>query len=242
MKSIQKQYTDEMKKRFGYYAIWTPDVPLKLGDILILENDGFNKIDNLANLGISFEIFPDNTKSILEYSSERGITMVQKLAGEAPLVGSSLTEADAGIIVEFSKEKSILFKLNNVTSPYIDRTNSLGTEIIEKYNSGDWKKEWFVVSELKEAESATIIISNSNKGKIELKANANIGGTNFDIADASFDFSVKFNTGLSTKIVASEGITPLFKLRGIKKMGSTSNFSALSEEYSFELIEDEDLV
>ena len=240
MQSIQKQYTNEMRNKFGYYATWTPDVHLNLGDIVTIDKNEFTRLDNLVNLGIPFEILRDNTKSNLEYCSEKGVNIIQKLAGKAAPQGSMLKEADAGIIVEFSKEKSVLFKSENVTSPYIDKIISLGKRIIEKYNCGDWKKEWFVITELKEAESATIIISNSNKGKIELKANADIGATSLNIADASLNFSVAYDTGLSTKIIASEGITPLFRLMGIKKKGSNNDFSVLSEEYSFELIEDED--
>jgi hypothetical protein len=241
MKSAQKQYTDEVRKRFGgYYATWTPDVPLKLGDVGILENNIFKRMDNLNNLGLTFEIIEDQTKASLEYSSKNSVKLTNKIAGDAVPQGSMLKISDTGIIVEFSREKAVLFKLNNVTSSYIDKLSALGDDILDRYNNNQWKKEWVVITELKKAESATIIISNSKDSKIELKANANIGITDLDIANTSFNFSVQNPNNADMKIIAQEGLTPLFQLMGITKKGSSTEITILNQDYSFELITGED--
>ena len=88
--------------------------------------------------------------------------------------------------------------------------------ILKLFSENRWKKEWVVITELVVAESTSIIISNSAKGKIELKATANIEAPSFDIADANFQFAPSFSRGLETKIVSAEGLPPLFKAMGIK--------------------------
>jgi hypothetical protein len=139
-----------------------------------------------------------------------------KLSGTAGPQGSVLTNLDAGIIVEFSKENSTLFKANNTTSPSIKDIIKLGEQVLKLYREGKWNKNWVIVTDLVEAENATVIISNNSNSKIELKANANIDAPTLDIADAEFKFSTQFSRGLETKIISAEGLTPLFKVMGIK--------------------------
>jgi len=216
MASAQEQYTDEMKKKFGYYATWNPGVPLKLGDIGTLNDNVFTRLSNLSDRGIEFEIREDLTKTPLEHSSEGSVSVTTKLSGTVAPQGSVLTNLDAGIIVEFSKENSTLFKANNTTSPSIKDAIKLEEQVLDLYRKGKWNKNWAIVTELVEAENATVIISNNSNSKIELKANANIDAPTFDIADAEFKFSTQFSNGLETKIISAEGLTPLFKVMGMK--------------------------
>ena len=216
MASAQGQYTNEMKKKFGYYATWNPGVPLKLGDIGTFNDNVFTRLSNLVDRGIEFEIRPDETKTPLEHNSEGSVSVTTKLSGTVAPQGSVLTNLDAGIIVEFSKENSTLFKANNTTSPSIKDTITLGEQILKLYREGKWNKNWVIITELVEAENTTVIISNNSNSKIELKANANIDAPTFDIADAEFKFSTQFSKGLETKIISAEGLTPLFKVMGMK--------------------------
>ena len=216
MPSAQRQYTDEMKKKFGYYATWNPGVPLDLGDIGTFKDNVFTRLSNLKEIGIEFEIRPDETKTPLEHNSQGSVSVTTKLSGTAAPQGSVLTNLDAGIIVEFSKENSTMFKSNNTSTSTIKDGIKLGNQVLALYRAGKWNKNWAIVTELVEAENATIIISNTSNSKIELKANANIDAPTFDIADAEFKFSTQFSRGLETKIISAEGLTPLFKIMGLK--------------------------
>jgi hypothetical protein len=216
MASAQEQYTDEMKDRFGYYAAWNPGTPFALGDIGVLRDNLFTRLSNVSELGFTFDIREDPTKTPLEHSSRGSVSVTTKLSGALAPQGSALTDADAGIIVEFSRENATLFKANNTTSPSILDAIKLGDQIIERYRQGRWNKKWVVITELVMAESATIIISNSANGKIELKANADVHVPSIDIADAALNFSTQFSRGLETKIISQEHLTPLFKLMGMK--------------------------
>lgn len=216
MKGPQEQYTDELKNYFGYYATWNPGLPLKLGYIGVLKDNVFTKISQLSERGITFEDEPDITPTDLEYNSKGNVSIMTKLSGTVAPQGSALTNADVGIIVEFGKESSTLFKANKTLTPTIKDTIKLGDQILKLYGDGKWNKNWVIITELVTAESATIVISNNTNGKIELKANANVNATKIDIADAKFEFSTQFSKGLDTKIVAEAGLTPLFKVMGIK--------------------------
>jgi len=220
MRPINKQYIKEMKNKYGgYHATWAPGVPLQVGDIGDFDKDGvFQKLANLKNRKIDFEVLIDEKSDQFDYTSQNSVSVKTKLAGEiAP--NSVLKDIDAGVIVEFSKGSSVLFKAKDVKYHSIEDVIQLEEDVIELYNKGKWKKEWCVITELAVAESATIIIANGSSSKIELKANANIGASKIDIADASLDFSIQSAKDMNTTIIAQEGLTPLFKVRKLKFTG-----------------------
>lgn len=206
-----KKYTRELKEQFNYLATWLPGTPIELGDIGILKNFQFTKISNLIELGIAFEIVTDETKSDIEHSSSGAVSITTKASGAVAPHGSTLGDLDAGITVEFSKENAILFKANGTTSPCIKNQIALGKTIIELYKQGKWDKDWSVITEKVDSESATILISSSSASKVELKAKGKIESAKLDIADAGLGFELTFSKDLSTKIIAEDSITPLFK-------------------------------
>jgi hypothetical protein len=215
MKGPQEQYTDEMKRKFGYMATWLPGIPLVLGDIGVVRDNAFTRIASLDDFNINFEIREDETPEDLEYSSKGSVSVTTKLSGAITPPGSSLGNLDAGFVVDFTGANSILFKANKTRTNLIKNTIKLGEEVLSLYREGRWNKKWVVITELVEAESATILISNTKNAKIELKANANIQLTKLDIADASLDLGYTSYKGLDTKVIAQSGLTPLFKVKGI---------------------------
>ena len=211
-----KKYTREMKEQFGYLATWLPNTRLSLGDIGILRDNQFTKISNLSDHGIGFEIEEDEIKAVIEYSSKGAVSLTSKASGTVAPQGSVLGETDAGILVEFSRENAILFKANGTMSPCIKNQISLGKEIISLYEKGKWDKDWAVITEKVDADSTTIIISSSSKGKIELKATGSIKAAKLDIADINLGFELSFSKDLSTSIIAEGSLTPLFKASRLK--------------------------
>src|SRR5688572_12513976 len=215
-KGPQEQYTDDLRKRFGYYATWLPGTPLSLGDVGLVKDNVFTRVANIEDFKIKFEKLTDDSPDDLEYSSKGSVSVTAKLSGTVTPEGSSLGKLDAGFIVEFQNENSILFKANQAKIGLIKNTNTLGDQVLRLYEEGKWNKHWVVITELVKSESATILISNSANGKIELKANASVDAPKLDIADAKFELGAIFSKGLETKIIAQTGLTPLFKVKGIK--------------------------
>jgi hypothetical protein len=207
------QYTKELYKQFHYYATWLPGTPVELGSIGVMKNKEFTKLSHLRNEGIEFGIDADTTKTDMDYASEKAITVKPKISGNMPVAGSVLSQVDAGFTVEFSRENSVLFKAKGSVSHSISNQIKLGQEIRKRIKEGRWEKNWVVISELVVADSTTILVSSSSKGKIELKAKANIGAAKLDIADAGLQLEVAFSRDLHTQMIAEQGATLLFKVR-----------------------------
>lgn len=216
MKGPQEQYTDEMKKKFGFLATWLPGTPLILGDIGILNDNVFTHVAFLEDFNIQFVTRVDTTGDDIEYSSTGAVSVATKMSGTVAPQGSTFGDIDAGFIVEFANENSVFFKANEIKTNLIENTAKLGDEILKLYHEGKWNKHWVVITELVAAKTATILISNTTNAKIELKASANVEAKKLDIADAKFDFGTTFSKGMNTKIIAQSGLTPLFKVMALK--------------------------
>ncbi len=218
MALIEKQYLKEIYKGLGYFATWSPGVTLKLGDIGVMDGNKFERESSLKEKGIEFEVREDDTPMNLQYSSAGNVVISLKAAGNLPPVaGCTLTKADAGAIIEFKNTSGVVFKANKILNPCIEDTHTLGKEIMRRYERREWEKEWKVITELAQAGSATIIISQGKGGKIELKAEGQINAANIDIADTDAKFHATHIENIHTQIIAKKGITPLFKVKGIKK-------------------------
>lgn len=213
-----KKYTKELYKQFRYLATWLPGTPLKLGDIGLLHGKEFTRIGNLGDdsYNIKFEIEQDQNPASIHHSSEGAVTVTAKGAGTVSPQNSSLLDIEAGFNVSFKKENAILFKAIGTLNHTIKDQIKLGNKVLGLYKDKKWDKDYVVITELVEAESATILISREKNSIIDLKVNGDVGASGLNIADANLGLGVSFSRGLNTEIIAEKGLTPLFKISKVK--------------------------
>ncbi len=234
MAKAWEQYSNEMFKKFGYMATWTPGVQMELGDVGVVKDKLFTRITTLKNLGIPFNIRPDTSKESQKHSSSGSVSITFKAAGKAPAVGSVLTEAEAGFSIEFKKSKATVYEALGCLAPSIDDQVAIGKRIRQLADQGDWNKDWAVITELVTADSATVLISNSSSAKIELSASGAVTAGTVSLADVSAGLQIAFSKDMQTVLVSQAGLTPLFKARALKSNGpigplfKSENLAALS--------------
>ncbi|ULQ51779.1 hypothetical protein [Flavihumibacter fluvii] len=217
MANPHKFYLAHMNAKTGYRATWDPGRPLKIGFIGKLDKFGvFTVFSSLDKEGLIPEVLTDTSDSEMDYTSENEVNIGTKLAGKAPAVGSVLTDAEAGFVIDFKSEKGVVFKANGYKTHQVTNLGEIEKFILPKFKQGNWEKDWLIVTQLVEASSATIIISNSSNGKLELKASAGVGAANLKLTDASLGLTVARETGSTLKFIAQEGLTPLYRLMGIR--------------------------
>lgn len=213
---VSKQYTKKLKKEFDYSATWLPTTVVKPGDVGTLDNYMFRYVASLNDFDVDFKTIDESSNMDFEYCSSDSVSINAKLSGQAPIPGSSLTTADAGLNIKFSKGNGIVFRLSECTSTRIADMNAVGEQILSLYNDKKWKKNLVVVNEAVRANSATIIISNSSDAQLDLLVKGKASLDTIDLADVNADFKILKKSKIATNIVASEGLTPLFRTSGIK--------------------------
>lgn len=216
MPSPYKYYLKHMHKAAGYRATWDPATILHIGDIVKLESDGTTtKYSTLADVGIGLKISSNETRSSLDYTSHDKVDITTKAAGKLPSPGSGLNKADAGFTFNFKSADGVVFQIRNYKTNQIDNLAAIQAEILEKYESGEFDEDWLIVNKLIEAETATIIISNSSNAALDLKANASVDAAGLKLTDASLQFSVAREQGSTMKYITQSDITPLYQVMGV---------------------------
>jgi hypothetical protein len=241
MASPHKQYTKELYNQFTYLAMWLPSVPIKLGDVGIFNKGRFERITRLRNLGLSFEIRQDKTPSQVSYATEGAVSLSFKAEGEAPPPVSQLTAAQAGFLIEMTRANATLFQALETYSPSIEDQVTLGKQILELYKTGEWDLKYFVVTEILEARSATILISSSVNARVELSATGKINPGMIDLADIHAGLRLEHSRNMNTQIIATAGLTPLFKARSVKKRFGLGNAFFRDSEFELSGLTPEDI-
>lgn len=218
MVAVHHQYTEEMKKKFGYLAAWLPNQSVRLGDVGILQDRVFEQMTTLDELGISFETRFSDMPADYEYQSSDKVSVQVKLSGELPVAESVLTKADAGIGYYFHDANAIVFQALKCNVESILEKAKLGEKIIQLFEKEQWPRDYVIITDLIRCKSATILISSGRDGYIEFAVNANVQANQFiKIADAETKLRLVQSSNIGTQIVGTKNLTPLFKVFGIKQ-------------------------
>lgn len=217
MANPHKFYLQHMNAKTGYRGTWDPGKPLKIGSIGKLDKFGvFSVFSSLEKEGIPVEELQDTSTSDMDHTSSDSVTITAKVSGSAPVAGSVLTDVEAGFSFDFKSDKSVVFQSVGNKTHQLVNLGEIEHLILEKFNNGNWDKDSLIVTELVEAATATIIISNSSSGKLELKAKADAGTQNLKLTDVSLGLSVAREQGSTIKFIAENGLTPLYRVMGIR--------------------------
>jgi hypothetical protein len=217
MPAPYKFYLNYMHSQTGFRASWDPGRRLQIGQIGKLDANGiFSVYSSLLNEGITPETDEALNTSDLDYTSHDNVDITAKLAGSVPIAGSVLGNTEAGFSFEFKNENSIVFQASQYRTQQLVNIGAIERAVLSKYEQGNWDKDWLIVSQLIVAGSSTIIICNSADAMLELKAKAGAGTGDLKLTDASLDLSVAHEKGSTLKYISQSGLTPLYKLMGIR--------------------------
>jgi hypothetical protein len=213
--SINEFYTRDLKDNLNYTATWLPNFKLSLGDVGVLSKYEFTYRTNLKKLGIPFEEGTVGSPGTYGHMSSGSVTWDIKLTGKAPLPGSALTAADAGIGFQFGNKHAVVFLATNCKVHRISDQETLKQTIFDKYKDKEWDRNYVVVTELVTAGNTTIIISNGSNGRYELRAKAGLVPA-FESINVGGNFSLVHESQIGFHFLAKSGLTPLFRCMGVR--------------------------
>lgn len=216
MADIGEFYTRQVRERAGYLATWLPGRVLYLGDIGAMEGDEFAQTSNLQVHGISYDERPAGQGQDIELTSSDDVRIDVTVAGKTPSsTFKTLGEADAGLVVTFGRHAGFVIQAAGVSQTNIGNLEQIEDAIRDQSQQDIWRRTWrrtnAVVSELVTAQVCTILIAESSDAHVELKATADISPEGLTLANADAKFVVTSAEGVTTRIVAATGLTPLFR-------------------------------
>jgi hypothetical protein len=133
--------------------------------------------------------------------------------GSAPIQG---VPALAGIDVQFGDEGSFIFDALGCVDQSIRNQAKLEDDLRVALAEEKWKLPWLVVTHTVEAQSATILISNSGNSQLKLAANGNLAAAQQSLAHLDAKLAVTDQSGDVTKLIGGRGLTLMYRLSALR--------------------------
>jgi hypothetical protein len=211
-------YLNLMNSKTGYRAAWNPNVKLEIGMVGKIDKTGvFNVYKTLQKEGVPMQIMASDSSIDLDYTSSDSVSITSKLAGAAPVAGSSLTDVHAGFSVDFKSDNGVVFQSTGNKTYQLTNLEEIETQVLAKYDKGEWPDDYLIITQLVVADTATIIISNSSNVHLDLQASANAQVAALKLTDASLGLTIVRQEGSSMHYLAEKGLTPLYRVMGVRR-------------------------
>lgn len=211
MDSIAESYTSTLHEKLKFFASWPNNMLVQLGDYGTLQGALFAKTGNLGsdfNINIVPDIQSGAVNNVFEHKSG-GIKEIQLNAD------ASTIQADACVRLEFGSANSLYFKALKSTYSGLKNRAEVDLEILRRYNNDLWDAKLVVVISVIKATATTILISEGKGASVEISGRATTT-EGINLVDASAGLSIRSDKHMGLKILASNGLTPLFGLARVK--------------------------
>lgn len=159
MASLQNSYAREVREGLGWGATWLPSMRVQVGDVGTFMDGVFVKGTDLALLKIPFSTEASSHPVDLNFSSQRGVSITTKAAGETSAAFQGVLAAHAGIAVSFERKAGVVMSLTGLDGERVRDRPALEAELQRRLNGGGgWQESFAVVVERLAARSATILL------------------------------------------------------------------------------------
>lgn len=207
-----ERYIKEMRAQFDYLSAWLPNAHLELGDVGILRRDRFERQTSLTELDIPFTTRERNHSVDLDYCSAGDVSINVTGAAGSPQVGP------LRIAVSFTGEHSVVFQAKACHVTEIANRHTLGRTVLALAESGQWQRDHVVITELLSTGPAVVLVSNNRDARIEMASSIPaVAADPLPLASASAALDIISSRGIGVKIIAPDGLTPLFRAAGVQR-------------------------
>jgi hypothetical protein len=218
MGSPVQLYLEQLHQRLGYFATWLPNDLIAIGDIGVLEGGRFRKVASLDELGIKCGVSEAGQPATFNYSSTN-YTHVE--AGG----GAEVAElARAEIKFTFTRRGAYALQATNARNLQMANRVVVAEAILDRLLSQKWELQWLVIEALYEADAATVIVSQEDKGELVLSAEMELPVGTLPLADPKLGLRVESTSGTVLALLAEQGLKPAYACMRVQRSwtGSTS--------------------
>ena len=189
-----------------FWATWEPSDDIALGGVGTIGPDNiFSQTDTLESFGIPIEPFADTTLSGQDYTTQSGVSVIAKASGQLDQRFKKLTEADAGFSASFAAEGAVAMKMADASLARLANQTNLRRQVISSILRGKFPRDHAIIAAVRSAETGIVVVSQSSKGSVEVKAKAKTVAGN-----ARVEFEVVDSSGSLAKFEENHGWTPEF--------------------------------
>lgn len=211
IKNLQKNIN---KISEGYFANWTPDMPISVGDYGYINGYRFTRDGNidryLTDVGIQ-----SIRSETATFEKKDGLTVRARCAAEGDTAAGS-----AKLELKFGAEGAFLYHLKDLTNiQFKERREAfekLGKLILSEKLK--WKNDYVLVTEVKQAGLALVLVADSANAEMEIECSSEeptenlasaVGGIRYSRdSDRVIRYEIEQNTTLLFRVVGFTEVPP----------------------------------
>ncbi|MEL6958486.1 MAG: hypothetical protein AAGL89_05980 [Pseudomonadota bacterium] len=209
-----KSYADPMHKKFGYYAVWEPNVRINVGDYGTVNGTGKNKntINVIGNVADDFKSVKMTTvksaRADVESLMSKGTTV-----GKAKATGSD-GASELSVEIGFGKKNSFLYHGSGMVVESIKNPQKFGQDL---YRQKGWKRKWVVVTAVHHTERMTLLLCEEKNGSATVSGNSKLKSAN--LASVAAEASVEATSAAVANYSVPAACTPLARAYKLNRKG-----------------------
>ncbi|MHC3471423.1 hypothetical protein ACYF6T_22400 [Streptomyces sp. 7R007] len=200
----------------GWWVTWPLTQKVRVGDVRALYDDGSVAAGTLADQGIDAPQGPPGAHGDLVYDAGGTASVRFKAAGAAAQGFSSVTQADAGALVEFHAEHSALVVYTGLEQRGVADVPRLARALVRRLWQGAWDPALLAVTEVIGAGAGTALTAERMGASAELRLTAGLGAGPLQLADLAgrVSFGASRHVGLT---VTGTDLTPCYRVVRVRE-------------------------
>lgn len=208
-------FVEEVQRRIysrtSLFGTWLPTDPIQVGEYGSIRRGRFNREGNLKQRGIPLsETRIASSPSVLGFSDRASFNSKGSVAAKAGNVASGVLE------ITLSGEGAFVYHLQDIVVRRIANKEeffeSLFLAILS--NKLKWRDDFVVIDEVREAGASTLIVLESDAGKLTVKGNIPLGAESAaPLAKIGAKVSVNIERGSIFHAMGKTSSTPLYSAK-----------------------------
>lgn len=234
MKGLIQAYVKSVWRNATMHALYPPSDDISIGQVFTFRHGAFSKEFVLTDVDIPFTK-KEGTVGDWTSKASDGSSLDLVVDGKLPdgSVVRVLGDAKIGAVVKLKSESSYVMNLTDVTTESIENLRAVKKEVARRFRRNGWDTSYIVCTERWVAKETTIVAGSKDETMVGLKAQADVGLAQADLAKLATQFNVTTSGSAAMVIDGDPGVVAVF--RGYR-------FRLIDILKATEDIEDEDVV
>ncbi|MEW6583486.1 MAG: hypothetical protein AB1416_12080 [Actinomycetota bacterium] len=247
--SQHETYDEVFRDRFGIHTwipAWRPGADLRLGMAGRIRDGEFVYEYDLKDRGVALPVPPppDTRPDEYQWSTEGGVDISVKAAGETDTAFKAVAAADVGFRISFTSSDAMAMVYRDVREQRLGDERAIAEQMVRAWNGGSWPKMQIgdvAVTQLLVAGWGFAFGASAKGAEVVLRADAGLGSPGASLGNVTGKVGVSWQESTSFAALSVDGGL-VIGFRGLELVQEGFIFKQTVAKPIFKALEAEPLV
>ncbi|AEV82925.1 hypothetical protein ACWT_1906 [Actinoplanes sp. SE50] len=200
----------------GWWINWPLSQRVRVGDVLDTSGGTIRPAGDLTKYGVAGAAAAAAPPADFLYDANGSAQVTFKLSGTTPPGFSALAQADAGALVSFKGDTSVLALFTGLTQDRFADTRAVAGNLVKQFWNGVWAPELAGVTDVVTAAAGTVLAASDTDASAELRVDATVGAGPLKLADLAGNVAVARSSRVGLEWSGTE-VTPFYRVFRLRR-------------------------